>query len=40
MKSAGMAALFVIVELEYGMASLESVYKALLKFRHETGDKP
>ena len=40
MKAAGMAALFAIVQLEYGTASFEHVYTALLKFRHDRGKTP
>jgi hypothetical protein len=39
MKPAGVAALFAIVQLEYGKATpLESVYEALLEFRREQWD--
>ena len=37
MKSAGMAALFAIVQMEYGASSLEAVYKALRTFRRQGG---
>jgi hypothetical protein len=38
MKPAGMGALFAIVRLAYGMASLDHVYQALLEFRSEQSD--
>jgi transposase len=36
MEPSGIAALFVIVQLSYGTASLQHVYKALLEFRRDT----